>query len=320
MKRAVLSVVRTVAPLYGAIDGFVSSWIGRRELLLFVAHFDPPESTPDSLRTIERSIERIRDTCRLLPLGEALERLARGDLPPRPAVLFVDDATRSFHETGYRVLVRLQVPFVLAVIAGLVPADDHEHALASVMRVANQGRETSPAVMTAAWRRVIGAGEDVESYASFFRRARELDVARLSALRETLDIPEDPLMTWDELAAARAESRVEFANHTMSHPLMKHATGEWLEFEVATARRRLEQRLGLAVADFVFPYGTEDNTTPAAVEAVRRAGHRAAYLVRMGVARRHAFLMPRAPLEARPPLDRLTTSHALNTLASVVRP
>jgi peptidoglycan/xylan/chitin deacetylase (PgdA/CDA1 family) len=315
-----VAFARALAPLYASVDGFVSSWVGGHDLLLFVAHFDPPEPTAEAVREIERRIEHVRETCRLLPLDEALERLARGDLPPRPAVLFVDDATRSFYATGYPILRRLEVPFVLAILPGLIEADDHDAALAQVLRVASQGNETAPATIEHAVRRVTGKAVEIGSYSSFFLVARELDTNALRDLRDALGLSLDPLMTWAELAASLRESRVEIANHSMSHPLMKHVVGEWLEFEVVRSRSRIQTRLGIATRDFVFPYGTAENASPVVVEAIRRASYRAAYRVRMGVAKRGDFLLSRAPLEARAPLDALTASHALNAIATFVRP
>jgi peptidoglycan/xylan/chitin deacetylase (PgdA/CDA1 family) len=173
--------------------------------------------------------------------------------------------------------------------------------------------------VAAVLRRVTGKNLEITSYTALFRHAQALDLERLTDLRQALGIGEDALMTWGELGAATSENRATIANHTMSHPLLKHVSGEWLDFELLESRTRLEERLGVTVHNLVFPYGTRENATPVVVEATRQAGYRAAYLVRMGVARPGAFLLPRAPLEARPPLDRLTTSHALNTLATLAR-
>lgn len=318
MRGAAVALARALAPWYGPIDGWLSGWIGRRNLLMFVAHFDEPGSE-DTRRAIELPLARIRETCHMLPLPQAMDLMARGELPDRPAVLFIDDATRAFHETGYPILREHGIPFALAVLPGLVPDDDRVHALSVVMRVASRNRETPLAELAAAVHRVTGAHVELGSYAAYFRFAHELDLQRLRDLREVLRLPDEGFMSWADLDAARRDGGVELVNHSMSHPMMKHVADEWLDFEIRDSRARIQERLGVVTRDFVFPYGTRENATPAVVAALASSGYRAAYLVGMGVASRGSFLQPRAPLEARPPLHLLVASHALNTLASMMR-
>jgi len=55
--------------------------------------------SPDVFERRLRTIERLR--CNVLPLGEALERLYRGDLPDRAVALTFDDGYFDFQERAY---------------------------------------------------------------------------------------------------------------------------------------------------------------------------------------------------------------------------
>jgi GT2 family glycosyltransferase/pyruvate-formate lyase-activating enzyme len=94
----------------------------------------------------------------------------------------------------------------------------------------------------------------------------------------------DEVLSWDELRALRD------AGWTIGSHSRRHARASWrfydedaagqqqrLDDEAAASREVLERKLGITVSDFAFPYG---ETTPAAREAVARAGYARAFTVR----------------------------------------
>src|SRR5262249_16727983 len=52
---------------------------------------------------------------RVLPLNEAVTRLAMGNLPPKAVVITVDDGTYDFHSVAYPIFQRHQVPVTVYV-------------------------------------------------------------------------------------------------------------------------------------------------------------------------------------------------------------
>jgi peptidoglycan/xylan/chitin deacetylase (PgdA/CDA1 family) len=81
-----------------------------------------------------------------------------------------------------------------------------------------------------------------------------------------------PLMDWngvrDWLAAG-----MEIGAHSVTHPDLTELSDRRLDEEVAGSRTRLEDRLGIPVVSFAYPFNLHDERTDAAVAA---AGYRAA--------------------------------------------
>jgi peptidoglycan/xylan/chitin deacetylase (PgdA/CDA1 family) len=81
-----------------------------------------------------------------------------------------------------------------------------------------------------------------------------------------------PLMDW-EGARAWLAAGMEIGAHSMTHPDLRRLDDARLTEEVTGARRRLEDRLGIPIASFAYPFNLHDARTDAAVAA---AGYRAA--------------------------------------------
>jgi peptidoglycan/xylan/chitin deacetylase (PgdA/CDA1 family) len=84
----------------------------------------------------------------------------------------------------------------------------------------------------------------------------------------------------------------EVNSHSVTHPKLTEIGQRELEREVAESRRILEERLGVPIEFFCYPYGRFDARV---VGAVRRAGYLGATTTRRGLASANAnpFLLPR---------------------------
>ncbi len=93
----------------------------------------------------------------------------------------------------------------------------------------------------------------------------------------------DEVLGWDELRALR-DAGWTIGSHSRTHPRMSWrlydedaaAYARRLDDEAARSREILERKLGIAIRDFAYPYG---DITPAAREAVARAGYERAFTV-----------------------------------------
>jgi peptidoglycan/xylan/chitin deacetylase (PgdA/CDA1 family) len=98
------------------------------------------------------------------------------------------------------------------------------------------------------------------------------------------------LMDWSGLRAA-AEAGIEIGAHTVTHPHFRGLPESDIEREMRDAKDELEQRLGLPVTAFAYPYG---EATAAAREAAARI-FRCACGTRLGFVRAGSdrFHLPR---------------------------
>jgi len=118
----------------------------------------------------------------------------------------------------------------------------------------------------------------------------------------------DEVLSWDELRALR-DAGWTIGAHTRTHPRMSWrlydedmaAYRRRLHDEVARSRELLEEKLGITVRDFAYPYG---ETTPDARQAVEAAGYERAYTVAETMKwTGDPLAIPRLDALARPHLD-----------------
>jgi peptidoglycan/xylan/chitin deacetylase (PgdA/CDA1 family) len=81
-----------------------------------------------------------------------------------------------------------------------------------------------------------------------------------------------PMLSWSGLARIGAAG-IEIGAHSHTHPAMDRLAGAELASQAARPKAELEDRLGLPVTSFAYPYGRYDRRVRAAVAA---AGYQAA--------------------------------------------
>ncbi|MBF0488573.1 MAG: polysaccharide deacetylase family protein [Nitrospirae bacterium] len=86
------------------------------------------------------------------------------------------------------------------------------------------------------------------------------------------------LLDWDAIVRFKDEG-VSFAAHTMTHPSLTSLSGEALRGEIFGSKSALEERLGMGVDYFCYPYGDYNEET---IDMVKAAGYKAAFTTRKG--------------------------------------
>ena len=114
LKRVSLHAIKTIGGLQLLLD---SAWRRRRLLILCyhgVSLADEHEWNPALYmppQDFQRRLEILRASrCALLPLGEAIQRLYAGTLPPRSVVMTFDDGYYDFYEQAFPLLRQFDVP------------------------------------------------------------------------------------------------------------------------------------------------------------------------------------------------------------------
>lgn len=68
-------------------------------------------------------------------------------------------------------------------------------------------------------------------------------------------------MSWDDLKRMVDSGVVSAYDHTWSHANIVALSDEKAKYEILTAKQQLEERLGIKVNIFAYPYGSEDSRT-----------------------------------------------------------
>lgn len=87
-----------------------------------------------------------------------------------------------------------------------------------------------------------------------------------------------PMLGWEDVVALNARG-VSVGGHSVSHARLPDLPHPRVREEVEGCKRELEQRLGISVDAFAYPYGL---FSPAVCDAVRGAGYRVAFSTRPG--------------------------------------
>jgi len=115
-------------------------------------------------------------------------------------------------------------------------------------------------------------------------------------------------LEWSQVREIIAGGRVRVGSHSMNHHLAGRLDESSLWGEIGDAKKILEERLGVEVPFFSYPYGTKRyGAYSARTEAVvRQAGYRCSCVSEIGRAKigGGSWLLPRIPLEDQDtPLD-----------------
>ena len=93
--------------------------------------------------------------------------------------------------------------------------------------------------------------------------------------------PTPPLMTWQEVQSLPAQG-IEVGSHGLHHTRLAGLPADRLRAEVSDSRRLIEDRLGIAVPHFCYPFGSVD---VAAIDACAEAGYSTSVTCQRGAAR-----------------------------------
>ncbi len=105
-------------------------------------------------------------------------------------------------------------------------------------------------------------------------------------------------ITWDMLEELVEDPLVEIGSHTINHRRISSLSVEDATLEMAGSRNRLEERLGIPVQHFAFPYGRSGDCGPRDFAIGIEAGYETIATTRKGLMRNDTPLdhLPRVTL------------------------
>lgn len=278
----------------------------RDRLSILLMHFHSPG--PNTARIdMHKRLDFLKNHRAILPLPEALSLLENGGrLPDGSVSIVIDDAIGNFYETGWPLLEDLKLPFTLAVIPGLISNNRREHLISKLMRIA--GHEfflTRQELLQRGFSFMERDGFSKEwedrSFTGFFVAISDLPQSRLISLIDHLRIPDDSFMSWDQLRELKESGLVNFASHSMSHPVIMLADGPWLEWEIKRSADLIKENLCVEVDTFAYPYGHKDCLSEKAAKMLESQVYRYALTTIPGTVSRNfnRFYLPRFDAESR---------------------
>lgn len=219
---------------------------------------------------------------RVLPLGEAVARLGRGDLPAAAACITFDDGYRDNLTVAAPILRRHGLPATVFVATGYTGGGRmwNDSVIESVRALPAgewDGREFGLGVYA-----LGDAASRVRAYGDVLNRLKHLPYdtrqahADAIAARAGLPAGGSPMMDRSELRALR-DAGIDIGAHTRLHPILATLSDSQAEAEIAGSRDELSSWLGETPTLFAYPNGVpQRDYSSRDVALVRRLGFGAA--------------------------------------------
>jgi len=279
--------------------------------LLYHGFFFNGEDKSHALDRLRRQLEWLRRNYQPLTLGEFLECLASGKVPPKSLLVTADDAKLDVMDV-HEEFAAFGIPLTIFVCAGWTSqasALDSDGLLACV--VATLEWYAGPALdLSIGGHPLVVSRSSRETAIDQILASKSSYAPHLAGLLDQLIRAQDStkkqrnVCSWTELQGLR-DAGVQFGSHSVSHIRMAPASDVRLSFEILESKRLMERKLAHCSA-FAYPFGTEDTCSPRTTALLESAGVGAAFMTNPGfiTASSPALGLPRFALPERPMSDR----------------
>ena len=266
---------------------------GRLTVLIY--HRVLPE--PDPLRPgdvteaeLRWQVRALASAFRVLPLGEAVERLRAGSLPARAVAVTFDDGYADNHERALPILREAGLPATFFVTTGTLGGCMWNDAVVEAVRAMPGERVDARAAGLGVLPAEAGTGRRAALTAildALRRVGRDERDEAVAGLLEAAGIraPAGLMMVPAQVRALRTAG-MEVGAHTVTHPILARIPDTEARAEIADGRDALEGLLGERVPLFAFPNGRPGRDyTADHVAMVRGLGFRGAVSTARGANR-----------------------------------
>jgi peptidoglycan/xylan/chitin deacetylase (PgdA/CDA1 family) len=273
---------------------FVAAGGPHASLLVLIYHRvlatpDPLLPTEPSAAEFAAQMDLVKSLCHVLPLGEAIERLLSGTLPPRALCVTFDDGYANNRSVAAPILAQRRLPATVFVATGFIGRGRmwNDTVIESVRRA---GAELDLARLGLGCYRL---SDDVSKRRAIDEilgalRYKEFETRRaaVATIAECVGhaLPNDLMMTEQHIKELPSFG-IEVGAHTIEHPILAQIDGERAWQEVAGSKAVLEEITGRQVSMFAYPNGRPRRDYDRShVEMVRKAGFEAAVSTAWGAA------------------------------------
>jgi len=279
---------------------------GRRGRLMILTYHQVP-AEPDSLQpgsphgdAFAAQMEWLTRYCTVLPLPEAAERLANGDLPARAAAVTFDDGYANNLEVAAPVLKNLDISATFFVTTGAIERGIMWNDLV-IEGIRNAAQNLDLGDMGLGVHQLSDAESRRVAIRSVIAELKYRPLDRRIGIAEEIYAraggpPMPRLMMTPEQVRQLAELGFDVGAHTVNHPILEQLSPEVAQAEIERSRDWVHEVLGRKPVSFAYPNGRPGTDFTAAHEGmVRAAGFSVAVSTRWACARRRdsAFALPR---------------------------
>ena len=253
-------------------------------------------SEPDPLFPGELDVARfearlrwIADWFDVLPFDRAMTQLRDGSLPPRAAVITIDDGYAEGYTRALPLLRQYGLNATFFVSSGFLEGGHmwNDCLIEAVRRTEAERLETGLVEAPAMPLRTLGEKRTfldhlIPAVKYLSPCARREAIARIVEA-SGVELSGAPMLNAEQLRALRAAG-MHIGSHTHEHPLLTACTDAEAEAEIAEGKSRLESVIREPVRFFAYPNGKPGTDYARRhVDMVRRLGFEAAVTTQWGI-------------------------------------
>lgn len=249
----------------------------------------------------------------IIPLATLIERLNRREkLSRRYLAITIDDGYENVYHHAFPLLKEFKIPATVFITTDLVEKrsplwmDRLEYTLGQTeirrleitlhgqVHYFNLGSRRERTTTDIYLRHHLKKIPDAERKILL----EEIESRSGVTLAPTLETSPYRGLTWDELREME-KNKIEFAPHTVSHPILSRMSPERAEEEILASYGLLKKRLEKPLPIFAYPNGQPDDFSEATVTILQRHGFQAALTTIPGTINQTSkpFALPRFSLD-----------------------
>jgi peptidoglycan/xylan/chitin deacetylase (PgdA/CDA1 family) len=220
----------------------------------------------------------------VVPLGDLVDLIAAGRLPPYTASITFDDGYRSVHDLAYPVLVRHQLPATVYLVTSFVGSERHrylwtDHITALLFSCRQTALDLSSVDLG---RYELGSPSAVLTARREIANRLKLvpDIRRRTVLDRLIEDHGTAIdherfriyhpMTWEEVQQLGTGGLVTIGAHTRTHPILSRIPASSLDAEIIGSLEDIQVHFGTRPRHFAYPNGRLIDVTGDAVATARR--------------------------------------------------
>jgi len=238
----------------------------------------------------EAQMRFLRARYRLVSLDTLHEELSNPRTTGQSVVITFDDGYRDVYTHAFPVLQRYNIPATIFLTVGAVDSGEVAWYDKVFLALSVAPHEKLDLMLdkprrfllpTAAAR--LRAAEEINFWLRGLPDGQRKEFC--SQLERLVPLPSDQLaermLKWEQIRTMQ-QSGISFGSHTLSHPSVSRLTLAALEEELRGSKAMLEERLGVPVSHFAYPFGKPADYKDTE-GAVARSGYRTASTTVWGI-------------------------------------
>jgi peptidoglycan/xylan/chitin deacetylase (PgdA/CDA1 family) len=273
----------------------VASGLGKQKKL-FILIYHQVLDQPDFMRTGEVDktafkwqMSLLSKYFNVLPLHEALEKLANDTLPLRAACITFDDGYANNYTNALPILIANNLSATFFIASGYLDGGRmwNDSVIESIRIMQSTDLDLTTIGLgnydiSTPEKKAHAALAVIQHLKHLLPEIRAQYTGYIASLVK--ELPDDLMLTSDQLVKLHA-SGMEIGGHTVSHPILANLSPDAVKQEVSDNKKKLEQLLNTTLRYFAYPNGKPGRDYLLdQVQLVKDCGYMAAISTQVGLA------------------------------------